>query len=199
MATKRDAVLGLARNRGVIRPRDLRSIGVAPSYLHDLTHDGALRQVGRGLFVLPHHCFTEHHSLAEVAAHAPRAIVCLLSALQFHGIGTQMPHAIWIAIPSKAHVPTVDTVPLEVVRMASASLRAGAEVHCLEGVPVHIFSAAKTIADCFKFRLTVGLDVALEALRDGLARDRVTPADLYEYAVINRVWGVMRPYIEALG
>jgi predicted transcriptional regulator of viral defense system len=150
------------------------------------------------MFVMPDHRFTEHHSLAEVAAYAPQSVICLLSALQFHGIGTQMPHAVWIAIANKGHVPRVPTTPVEVVRMAPAALRAGIEEHTLEGVPARIFSAAKTVADCFKYRSSVGVEVALEALRDGLAQQKFTPADLYEYAVIDRVWGVMRPYVEAL-
>lgn len=197
-ASKRDIVMRAAAARSVIRAADVVPLGVSPQYLNYLARRGALRRVGRGLYVRPDHSCTEYHSLAEVAAYAPRAVVCLLSALQFHCIGTQMPHAVWIAVPNRARSPKAPTTPVQTVRMGPVSLSAGVETHLLEGVPVRVFSSAKTVADCFKFRSLVGPDVAIEALREGLARRRFAPADLYEFALINRVWEVMRPYVEAL-
>ena len=197
-AIKREIAMRTASSKGVIRAADVEAFGVSPNYLYDLARQGDLLWVGRGLFALPGYRVTEHHGLVEVAAHVPRAAFCLLSALQFHQIGTQMPQAIWFAIPHGGHVPRVSTTPIMVVRMNPASLNAGVETHVLEGVSVRIFSAAKTVADCFKFRSTVGLDVAIEALKDGLGKRKVTPGDLYRFAVIDRVWDVIRPYLEAL-
>lgn len=191
-------VLSAADTKGVFRASDVASLGVSAQYLNYLARRGDLRRVGRGLFTRPDHSPTEHHSLVAVAAHTPGSVVCLLSALQFHAIGTQMPHAVWLAIRNKARVPHVPTMPVQVVRMSPASLAGGVETHYLEGVPVRIFSAAKTIADCFKFRSTVGLDVALEALKEGLAARKVSPAEIYPFAVIDRVWEVMQPYLEAV-
>lgn len=195
--TKRTSVLELAAKQGVLRAVDVAPLDVSASYLHDLVRNGDLQHVGRGLFALPSYPFTEHHSLVEAARYAPRSIVCLLSALRFHSIGTQSPHAIWLAIPNKARVPKLPTAEVQPVRMSPAALTAGVETHMLEGVPVRIFSSAKTVADCFKFRSTVGLDVAIEALKDGLDRRLFAPSDLYQHAVTDRVWSVMRPYIEA--
>jgi predicted transcriptional regulator of viral defense system len=197
-AAKKTTVIRAASHKGVISAADTTPFGVSPNYLYDLVRQGDLQKVGRGLFSLPGYSVTEHHGLVEVAAHAPSAVICLLSALQYHRIGTQMPHAIWLAISHKGHKPTVSTAPIEVARMSPASLNAQVETHIIEGVPVRIFSAAKTVADCFKFRSTVGLDVALEALKDVLARRKATPTELYNCAVTDRVWNVMRPYMEVL-
>jgi predicted transcriptional regulator of viral defense system len=198
LATKRDIVDREARSKGVLRAADVLPLGVTDSYLRYLVRQGHLERAGRGLFVLPDYPYTENHGLVEVAAYAPRCVICLLSALQFHGLGTQMPPAIWVAVANHAHPPKVPTVLIETVHMGPASLSAGVETHMLEGVLVRIFSAAKTVVDCFKFRSSVGIDVALESLKDGLARRKFTPADLYDYAVIDRVWEVMLRYLEAL-
>jgi len=195
---KLNTVLQIASRKGVIRASDVSPLGVSPNYLYDLASQGLLTQVARGLFTMPRYRATEHHGLVEVAAYAPAAVICLLSALQFHGTGTQMPHAVWIAIPHRGRVPHVTTAPIEVVRMNAVSLSAGVQEHVLEGVPVRVFSPAKTVADCFKYRSSVGLDVAIEALKQSLRDGVVTPADLHQYAVIDRVWENMRPYVEAL-
>ena len=196
--TKRERVVEAASRRGVLRTEDLSDLGVSTSYISDLAERGVLKKLGRGLFSLPDYPVTENHSLVEVAAYAPKSVVCLASALQFHGIGTQLPHAVWIALPNYSRPPKVPTVAVEVVRMGEASLNAGVEEHRIEGVPVRIFSAAKTVADCFKFRSVVGTEVALEALKDVLHRRMVTRDQLYDYAVVDRVWNVMRPYLEVI-
>jgi predicted transcriptional regulator of viral defense system len=140
---------------------------------------------------------TEHHTLVEVARLAPRGVICLLSALRFHGLGTQLPPDVWLAIPLKGWRPTLRDLPVRIVYMSGAAFHEGVEIHALEGVPVRVTSAAKTVADCFKFRNKVGLDVALEALRDyrGARRDL---EELRRSAKVCRVDRVMRPYLEAL-
>jgi len=153
---------------------------------------------GRGLYRLADAPVTEHHSLAEVAKRAPEATVCLLSALVFHGLITQLPSEVWLAMPAGRRSPKSDTVHLHIVRPSGRSLTEGREVHKLEGVPVHIYSAAETIADCFKFRHKIGLDVALEALRNCLRKRGASVRDIRHYAEICRVARVMRPYLEAM-
>lgn len=197
-ANKRNIILGLAAKQGVIRAADVASFDISAAYVHDLARNGYLDHVGRGLFSLPTYRHTENRSLVEAARYAPESVVCLLSALQFHGIGTQLPPAVWLAISNKARVPHLPFLLIQPVRMSPASLHAGVEVHVLEGVPVRIFSAAKTVADCFKYRSSVGMDVAIEALKESLSRGLFQPSDLYEYAVADRVWAIAKPYIEAV-
>ncbi|UFP95187.1 type IV toxin-antitoxin system AbiEi family antitoxin domain-containing protein [Gloeobacter morelensis] len=139
-----------------------------------------------------------HHSLVEPAFRAPQGVVCLLSALQFHGLTTQQPSVVWFAIANKAQPPKTVETRLRPIRMSEASLSAGVEIHQIEAIPVRIFCPAKTVADCFKFRNQVGLDVALEALRDCYRRRRASVADLLHYARICRVARVMQPYLETI-
>ena len=141
---------------------------------------------------------SEHRSLAEVSKRTPRGVVCLLSALRFHGLTTQAPAEVWLAIGPKDRVPRPEGVRLRVVRVSGEARDAGVETHVVEGVPVRIYCAAKTVADCFKFRNKIGTDIAVEALRDCLGQRRCTPDDLFEYANVCRVSRVMRPYMEAL-
>jgi len=195
--TKTDQVLQIARRRGVVRARDLKDRGLPPSYLSRLAGRGELEREGRGLYRHPEAPLTEHHSLALVAARYPGAVVCLLSALQFHELTTQMPRRVWIAREKGDWVPEASPTSLEVVHMSGASFSEGAQTHDVEGIPTQVFSPAKTVADCFKFRGKVGLSVALEALRD-YVRSSAGPIDeLYRFAEICRVETVMRPYIEA--
>lgn len=141
---------------------------------------------------------TEHHSLAEAAKRVPRGIVCLLSALRFHDLGTQNPFEVWLAIGNKDRAPRPGSPPLRVVRFSGRAFDYGQERHVLEGVPVRITSMPKTVADCFKYRNKIGLDVALEALRDCVRRRKAMPSALLEAARVCRVENVMRPYLEAI-
>jgi len=141
---------------------------------------------------------TEHHHLVEAALRVSRGVVCLLSALRFHNLTTQSPFKVWMAIDRKAHLPAAGGLPLRFVRFSGAALSVGVEEHILEGVTVKIYAPAKTVADCFKYRHKIGLDVALEALRDLLRRDRASLNEIWRYARICRVANVMRPYLEAL-
>ena len=163
-----------------------------------LCRSGHLRRAGRGLYVLPNADTTEHHALAEACKRIPRGIICLLSALRFHGLTTQAPFEVWIAIDVKSRKPQVDSMPLRVHRFSGAAMTSGVEEHDVEGVTVRVTSPAKTVADCFKYRNKIGLDVAVEALKD-YRRARKSVDDLWRAAVVCRVTSVIRPYLEAIG
>jgi predicted transcriptional regulator of viral defense system len=166
--------------------------------LQRLTHSGALERVGRGLYVPRGAKLTEHHTLVEAASRVPHGVVCLLSALGFHGMTTQLPHEVWLAIGVKARKPRVDWPPLRIVRFSGAAATFGVESHLLEGTQVRITSRAKTVADCFKYRNKIGTDVAIEALRDYLRKRGRSIDELLRAAEACRVARVIRPYIEAL-
>ena len=197
MARPAQRLLSIARRSGVIRPSDLRAKGIAPVYLTRLVRSGALVRVGRGLYSLADGAPTAERTVVEAARHVPRGIVCLLSALRLHGLTTQMPPAVWMAIDVKARRPAAAGPPLEIVRMSGPALTQGIEERALEGVRVRLYGRAKTVADCFKFRNKIGLDVAIDALRD-YRRRRGSVDELLRYAEICRVGRVIRPYLEAL-
>jgi len=183
---------------GIVRPRDIEAIGLPREYLLRLHRQGKIVRSGRGLYSLPDATITERHSYAEAARRVPGSIFCLLSALAFHEITTQSPASVWIALPQGARRPTISSLSLRVVRLSGASLTEGIENHKIEGVPIRVYSAAKTVADCFKFRNKIGLDVAIEALKDSLGQKKATVNEIYRYARICRVSNVIRPYMEAL-
>ena len=196
--TYTDKVLDLVRNAGVLRPRDLDAYGIPRTYLSRLLAAGKLHRVGRGLYVLPGSNVSEHRSLAGACKRVPKGVVCLLSALRFHELTTQAPFEVWLAIGEKAWRPRVDYPPLRVVRFSAAALASGVEQHQIEGVTIPVFSPAKTVADCFKYRNKIGLDVAIEALRECWGSRRCTMDDLWKYAKVCRVQNVMRPYLESI-
>jgi predicted transcriptional regulator of viral defense system len=179
----------------VLRSRDFEAEGVTRVTLARLVEQGVLERHGRGLYGLATGT-TEHRTVVEATVRVPKGIVCLLSALQFHQLSTQSPHEVWIAIAMKARKPAVDWPPLRVVRFSGAALTHGVEKHVLEGVEVKITSAAKTVADCFKYRNKIGLDVALEALAE-YRRKRGSVDALMKAAAVDRVAVVIRPYLEA--
>lgn len=195
--TKQDEVLRLVRRTGILRPRDLDAYGIARTYLQRLERRGLLERAGRGLYRLPSADLTEHHGLAVVCKLVPRGVICLLSALQFHDLTTQVPFEVWMAIDVRARRPTAKTPPLRIVRFSGKALTEGVERHEIEGVPVRVYSPAKTVADCFKYRNKIGLDVALEALRDYRRAHPGGMDELWHFARICRVSNVMRPYLEA--
>ncbi len=196
--THTDKVLALVKKAGVLRPRDLKPYGIPRIYLSRLHAAGKLQRIGRGLYVLPGSNASEHRSLAEACKRIPKGVVCLLSALRFHELTTQSPFEVWLAIGEKAWRPRVEYPPLRIVSFSSAALGAGVEERRVEGVIVHVFTPAKTVADCFKYRNKIGLDVAIEALRECWRSKRCTMDDLWQYAKICRVQNVMRPYLESL-
>lgn len=192
-----DQIIALARERGVIRVKDLKERGLHPEYLRRLCKRGVMMRTGRGLYILADREFSEHLDLAEAARRVPKGVICLLSALHFHGIGTQLPRAVWMMIDRRAHKPRIDYPPIQFMRASGKAMTEGIEHHSLDGVDVPIYSVAKTVADCFKYRNKIGLDVALEALRECWRERRCTMDDLWEYARICRIGEVMRPYLEA--
>lgn len=191
-------MLTLAERQPLLRARDLTARSIPPAILSRLVAAGKLERVARGIYSLPGQVLSEHRSLAEVSLRMPRGVVCLLSALRVHGIGTQAPFEVWLAIPPHTPTPRVDQPALRVVRMSGPALTEGIEQIEIDGVQVPVFNAAKTVADCFKFRNKIGLDVALEALRDGWARRKLSMDALWHYAAVNRVSNVMRPYLESI-
>ena len=198
METSHQAILDLAAQRGLIRPRDLDALGLPSVALTRLVRQGLLVRVGRGLYARPDRRVSEHGTLAEVARRVPKGVVCLLSALRFHDLTTQAPFEVWLAIPNKAATPKLDYPPLRLVRFSGTALTEGVEEHVIDGVTVRVTSVAKTVADCFKYRNKIGLDVALEALREAWNAKRMASDEIWYYAKIDRVANVMRPYLESL-
>jgi predicted transcriptional regulator of viral defense system len=204
-AHKIDALLRLAR-KGPVRARDLARERIPRAYLRRLCDRGLLERVDRGLYRSIDAPATELHTLAEVAKRAPRAVVCLLSALQLHQLTSELPHAVWIMIGRHARKPGFSYPTVEVVRASGHALSRGVERRSIEGAPVLVTTPAKTVADCFRYRRRVGLDVALAALRDYLAKSRRRRRDQQRHSIdelvaaarADRVYAFMRPYLEAL-
>ncbi|NJN97458.1 MAG: transcriptional regulator [Anaerolineales bacterium] len=191
-------ILEIMKQQSIIRPRDLDTYGIPRGYLNRLHESGRVVREGRGLYRLPEANITEHHTLVEASQRVPKGVVCLLSALRFYGLTTQSPSEVWLAIDNKAHPPQVDYLPLRLVYFSGEALTAGIEEKQIEGVRVRVYNPAKTVADCFKFRHKIGLDIALEALKDCLRQRRCSYNDLWQYARVCRVTQVMKPYLEAL-
>ncbi len=193
-----DRILELARHQRVLRAADVRQKGWQSQLLQSLHQAGKLRRVARGLYSLPDAELTEHQGALEVCQRVPKAVLCLLSALQFHELGTQMPHEVWIALPEGTQTPALGHPPVRVARLRGAAYSEGIETMASQGVSIRVYSAAKTVTDCFKFRNKIGLDVALEALKDAWRKRKITMAELKHFARINRVEKVMQPYLEAV-
>jgi predicted transcriptional regulator of viral defense system len=196
--SKAEQVLSFIRNSGVVRPRDLEAHGIHREYLRRLEQRGSLVRTGRGLYALADTDISEHHGLVEASKRIPHGVVCLLSALRFHGLTTQAPFEVWIAIHRKARTPKEPMLPLRIVYMSGQAFQTGIEMHQVEGVNIPVFCPAKTVVDCFKYRNKIGLDVALEALRECWSERRATMDELWHYARICRMSQVMRPYLELL-
>jgi predicted transcriptional regulator of viral defense system len=201
-STAADRVLKLAKRVGILRVRDLAAHGLHPEILRRLCDRGLLLRTGRGLYVPADAAATESRSLAEVAKRVPGGVVCLLSALQFHGLTTQLPFEVWLAVDRavdrRTRRPSSDRLPMRLLRFSGPAFSFGIEEHRVEGVPVKVYNPAKTVADCFKFRYKIGLDVALEALRDCWKQRRATMDELDEAAHVCRVATIMRPYLESV-
>jgi predicted transcriptional regulator of viral defense system len=196
--TEKDRAVAIARREGIVRARDFRSAGISPTVISRLEKEGFLARLGRGLYRLADAELSAAHSLAAATRAVPRGIIALLSALQFHGLTTQAPHQVWMLLPSNAWSPRNPPVTIRAVRASGRALTCGVERHDIEGVLVTITAPAKTVADCFKYRSKVGLDVATEALRDYLRRPGAKRDELWKYAQHCRVQNVIRPYLEAM-
>ena len=196
--THHQRALDLLYRKGLLRASDLDAIGVPRVVLSRLTASGQMKRVGRGLYRLPGSAQSEYESLATVAVKVPQAVFCLLTALQFHELTSQLPRQIWIAMPRGSHTPRIDYPPVKMVQMAGDTYSAGIEEHERDGAKLRVYSIAKTVADCFKYRNKIGLDVALEALKAVRAKRSASADDLWRYAKICRVTNVMRPYLEVI-
>ncbi len=186
----------MAQKPDIFRHRDIEQIGLTRGRLRGMLRRGEAERVGRGLYRRVGE-ITELDTVATVCARVPGAIVCLLSALLIHDIGTQLPADVWIALDRKARKPRLDDLPVRIVRFSGPMLRYGIEVRRVQGVPVSITTPARTVVDCFRYRNKIGLDVALEALKDALRRRRASVGEISRAAQICRASSVVKPYLEA--
>jgi predicted transcriptional regulator of viral defense system len=196
--TLQDQALAIVKKSGILRPRDLDQYGIPREILRRLCQRGLIARVEHGLYSLPGARVTEHNTMAHVCKRIPNGVICLLSALRFHGLTTQSPHLVWVALDPKAHKSKTTNLPVRFVRFSGAALQEGVESYTIEGVNVKIYNPAKTVADCFKYRNKIGLDVAIEALRDCVHAKLCHMDELWRYGKVCRVSNVMRPYLEAM-
>jgi predicted transcriptional regulator of viral defense system len=181
----------------MFRARDVVDLGIHTSTLTRLVRTGALERIGPGRYqLIANRRITEHHDLVMAASAVPASVACLLSALRFHGIGTQLPRQVWIAVPRGRRIPRLRTPPIRVVNVAPALFDIGVETHRIEGADVRVYSVARTVADCFRFRNMVGLDVALEAVSEAWRRKRLNLDELYRIGKRLHIQRVMQPYLE---
>lgn len=191
-------IVRLARARGIIRPREIKALGLPTRYLRQLEQEGQLMRLDRGLYACPETPFSGHISLLEVSKRIPDGVICLISALRFHDLTLEFSPDAWIALPPKHFQPKMEHLQTRYFAFSGQAYSEGIEVHRLNGVDLKVYSVAKTVADCFKFRNTVGLDIAIQALKQGWEERRFDPPELMRFAKINRVENVIRPYLDAI-
>jgi predicted transcriptional regulator of viral defense system len=194
----RQKIVRYMQTHGVQRTRDLERLGVSRQHLSKLVAEGVIERIQRGTYTLPDAEITEHRTLVEASKRVPKGVICLLSALRFHDLTTLSPFEVWMAIHMKARQPRLSYPTIKIMRFSGKALTSGIKRYRVEGVSVPVYVAAKTVADCFKFRNKIGLDVALEALRDCWRQRKATMDALWKYAKVCRVANVMRPYLESL-
>lgn len=192
---KREKTSGLPE---IFRPRDLARSGIPRTRIRTLLHQEKIEKIGRGLYRLSSIPPTEYETIAMVCKRVPGAIICLLTALHVHDIGTQSPREVWIALDRKARKPDLKDFRIRVVRFSGAMLQYGIQAKVVHGVTIHITSPARTVVDCFRYRRKIGLDVALEALRDVIQKRLTTFDEIMETAKICKVGTVIKPYLESL-
>lgn len=197
-APQRKQALSLLQRRGMMRLREFNEAGITAATVSRLERDGAVVRLARGLYQLADADLDQQHSLAEAAKLIPKGVVCLTSALAFHGLSDQLPARVWMALGKKEWRPRIAYPPVRIVRFPPELLAAGVEDHVIEGVQVPIFGVAKTIADLFRYRRTVGEPVVIEALREALRQRKATPAEIARFAEQGRVWKIMQPYMTTL-
>ena len=192
-----EAVQIIRQKGGLIRTQEALNAGIHPRTLYFMRDNGILFQVNRGLYELAYESTVENIDLVSVAMKAPQAVVCLISALSFHGITSQVPHQVSIALKKGSEKPRIDFPPIKVYHFSGASYESGIIEYKIDGKPVHVYNAEKTLADCFKFRNKIGKDVVLEAFKLYRERKEIRVSDLMYYAKICRVESIIKPYIEA--
>lgn len=198
MSSKREQVLELLHQQTLVQPKDVAATGLPKDYLYQLAQEGLVKKVGRGLYQLPDADISEWNGYVETQRRVPKGVFCLLSALVFHNLTTQNPHEHWVAIANKAWRPKLDYPPIRYISMSEASLHEAIETHRIEGTDIRVYSAAKTVVDCFKYRNRVGLDVAIEALKEGWRERKFTMDELWHCAQVCRVANLIRPYAESV-
>ncbi|MFA6302801.1 MAG: type IV toxin-antitoxin system AbiEi family antitoxin domain-containing protein [Legionella sp.] len=196
--SNKQKVLQMAGKMGVFRISELAKKGITRATVSRLVSENKLEKLAPGLYCLPETEFSEKESLIIIASRAPQAVFCLLTALQIHDLTTQLPRKVWIAMPKGSHTPKMDYPPLKMVQYSADAFREGVEIIESDNIKLSVYNIAKTIADCFKHRNKIGLDVAIEALKEAYTKNKVTVDELWHYAKICRVANVMRPYIEAI-
>jgi predicted transcriptional regulator of viral defense system len=195
---RKQQVLQLADTNGIIRAKDLDAVGICRNYLYKMHGDGLLEKITAGLYALPNAHATENATLIEVAKKVPNSVVCLISALIYHDLTTQLSSDIWITVPKSSWKPKIKYPPLNLTYVSEPAYSYGIQEYIINGVPVKIYNPAKTVTDCFKFRSKVGLDVAIEALRNAWHSRKATANELTEAAKVNRVLKIIMPYMEAI-
>mgnify|MGYP005857931533 CR=1 FL=1 len=190
--------LNLVKEKGIVRSSEFVEEGIPRITISRLVAGHELQQIERGLYCLPKKEFSEKESLIVVASRVPQAIFCLLTALQVHELTTQLPRKVWIAMPIDSHLPKIDYPPIKMVKYTGKAYSEGVEIQQSDGIDYRVYNVAKTIADCFKHRNKIGIDIAIEALKDAYGKNKVTTDELWHYAKICRVANVMRPYLEAI-
>lgn len=191
-------VLQMARKEGIVRMSELTKKGITRATVSRLVSEKKLKKLAPGLYCLPDTEFSEKESLVIIASRVPQAVFCLLTALQVHELTTQLPRRLWIAMPKGSHVPRIDYPPIKMVQYSNESYSDGIEIIESDNIKLKVYSSAKTIVDCFKHRNKIGLDVAIEALKEAYVKNKVTVDELWHYAKICRVTNIIRPYIEAI-
>ena len=195
---QREIARDLLAARGILRLAELRDAGVTAATVSRMEKDGEVIRLARGLYQLPDAELDANHSLAEAAKRFPKGVICLVSALAFHGLTDQLSKKVWMAIGRNDWTPKPSEMPIRVLRFSDDLLADGVETHVIEGVSVRVFGVAKTVADCFRHRGKIGLTVALEGLQEALRQRKPTPADIARAADTGGVSTVIRPYLEAL-
>lgn len=196
--SQRELAQSLLRERGILRLVELREAGVTAATMSRMERAGEVIRLSRGVYQLPDAELDPNHSLAEAAKRVPKGVICLVSALTFHGLTDQLPSKVWMAIGTKNWAPQRDGTPIRIVRFTDSLMKEGFETHVIEGVVVKVFDAARTVADCFRHRSKVGLPVAIEGLQEALRQRKATPAEIARQADKRGVSTVIRPYLEAL-
>lgn len=194
----KQTVLQLARKKGIIKISDLAQMGITRATVSRLVSENKLEKIATGLYCLPDAEFSEKESLIIVASRVPQAVFCLLTALQMHGLTTQLPRKVWFAMPKGSHTPKIDYPPVKMIQYSNEAYDQGVEIIESDNIKLNVYNPAKTIADCFKHRTTIGIDVAIEALKDAYSKNKVSMDELWYFAKICRVANVMRPYLEAI-
>lgn len=195
---QREQALSLLQSRGMMRLREFDEAGITAATVSRLERDGAIVRLARGLYQLADAQLDQQHSLAEVAKLIPKGVICLTSALAFHGLTDQLPARIWVALGRKDWRPRIAYPPVRIVRFPPERLATGVEHHLIEEIPVPIFGVAKTIADLFRYRRAVGEAVVIEALRETLRQRKATPAEIARFAEQAHVWKTLQPYLTTL-